>query len=226
MATVADVQRRLNALGYVYHGEPLKVDNKRGPITISAIKTFQKLNGLVPDGIVGANTFRKLFPEVVAPKKPVRGKMLTTAQIMSKYGNPGPSNLVTIKLPYTMRIAWDLDYITNQIQCHKLIAPNLLKVFQELLAAYGLPELQRLGIDLYGGCYNFRKMRGGNEWSRHAWGIAIDLDPSRNQLKQSKKTAQFAKPEYKKMIDIFYKNGFKGLGPEQDRDWMHFEIAS
>jgi hypothetical protein len=153
--------------------------------------------------------------------------MLTDKQIIDKYGKPGPSNLVTITLPYPMRLAWDKHVTVTKIQCHKLIAPNLLKVFKELFAHYGLAEIQRLGIDLYGGCYNNRLMRGSNtKWSRHSWGIAIDLDPERNLLKETRKTARFARPEYKAMIAIFYKNGFIGLGPEQDRDWMHFEIAA
>lgn len=152
--------------------------------------------------------------------------MLKTKQITDVYGDPGSSNLVQLQLPYPMRIAWDLGKTVKTMQCHKLVAPKFKLVFDELLATYGLPELQRLGIDLFGGCYNFRKMRGGSDWSRHAWGIAIDLDPDRNQLKQTSKTAQFAKPEYKKMKEIFYKHGFVGLGPEEDRDWMHWEIAA
>lgn len=152
--------------------------------------------------------------------------MLTTKQIIAKYGQPGPENLVMIDLPYPMRIAWDPKTTVKRMQCHKLIAKPLLNVFKELLAAYGLPELQRLGIDLFGGCYNYRAQRGGTNWSTHAFGIAIDLDPARNGLKATSKTAQFAKPEYKKMIEIFYKNGFEGLGPEQNRDWMHWQIAN
>lgn len=152
--------------------------------------------------------------------------MLTTQQIIAKYGQPGTANLIQMDLPYPMRIAWDTKTTVNKIQVHKLIAPKLKAVFDELLQVYGLPEIQRLGIDLFGGCYNYRKQRGGSDWSRHAWAIAIDLDPARNPLKASSKTAQFAKPEYKKMIEIFYKHGFVGLGPEKNYDWMHWEIAS
>lgn len=153
--------------------------------------------------------------------------MLTDDQIIAKYGAPGdPDNLTTITLPYPMRIAWDVNKTVSKIQCHKLVAGNLLGVFTDLLAQYG-SNLQTLGIDLFGGCVNVRLKRGSKtQWSRHSWGIAIDLDPERNQLKESHKTARFARPEYKDMIAIFYKHGFVGLGPEKDFDWMHWEIAS
>jgi hypothetical protein len=152
---------------------------------------------------------------------------MTTKQIIAKYGKPnvtGEGYLVTINLPYPMRLAWDTDTIVHKMRCHKLVADKFLAVFNEIHREYGYAKIKELGIDLFGGCFNFRKMRGGNDWSTHSWGISLDLDPARNQLKETSKTARFARPEYKKMIDIFYKHGFIGLGREENRDWMHFEI--
>lgn len=152
---------------------------------------------------------------------------MTTAQVIKKYGTPnetGAGYLVTIKLPYPMRIAWDTDSSVSTMRCHRLVADKLLAVFNDLLSHYGYDKIKELGIDLYGGCFNYRRMRNGSAWSMHAWGIAIDLDPARNTMKETKRTARFARPEYKKMIDIFYKHGFISLGREKDFDWMHFEI--
>ena len=155
--------------------------------------------------------------------------MITTKQLISKYGNPtvdGKNYLITINLPYPMSLAWDLNTTVTKMRCHKLVADNFKKVFEEILSTYGIDEIKRLGIDLFGGCFEYRKMRGGNDFSRHSWGVAIDLDPSRNKLKETSKTARFARLEYKKMIDIFYKHGFISLGREKNYDWMHFEIKA
>jgi hypothetical protein len=152
--------------------------------------------------------------------------MITTKELFAKYGKPNSEGtyLVRIKLPYPMRLSWDKYEVVNHMQCHKLVANNFLAVFNDLLELYGLEKIQELGIDLFGGCFNFRKMRGGSDYSRHSWGVAIDLDPDRNMLKETAKTARFARPEYKPMINIFYKHGFESLGVEEDRDWMHFQI--
>ena len=153
--------------------------------------------------------------------------MMTTNEIVKKYGKPnetGEGYLTTILLPYPMKLAWDLDTKVSKMRCHKLAAEPFLNVFNYLLAEYGLNEIERLGIDLFGGCFNYRKMRGGTSWSKHAWGIAVDLDPARNKLKETAKTARFARPEYQKMMDVFYKNGFINLGIEKGYDFMHFEL--
>ena len=155
--------------------------------------------------------------------------MLTTAQAIKKYGTPnetGAGYLVTLTLPYPMRLAWDTDETVTRMRCHKLVAAKFEAVFKELLDTYGLARIKELGIDLFGGCFNFRKMRGGSAWSKHSWGIAIDLDPARNTLKETRATARFSSAEYQPMIYIFYKHGFISLGVERNYDWMHFEIKA
>lgn len=151
---------------------------------------------------------------------------MKSSDIIKTFGQPGDTkNFISISLPYPMRIAWDTSTTVTKMQVHKLAADSLSKIFKEIFQVYGLAEIQRLGIDLFGGCFNFRQMRGGTEWSVHSWALAVDLDPNRNSLKATNKTAQFAKPEYKKMIDIFYKYGWYSLGREQNRDFMHFQFV-
>jgi hypothetical protein len=152
--------------------------------------------------------------------------MLNTNQIISKYGKPTQQGgyLTTIKLPYPMRLAWDKKTTINKMRCHKLVAEDFIAVFEDILKHYGLEKIKELGIDLFGGCFNFRAMRGGSDYSRHSWGIAIDLDPERNQLKTPYSKSQFAKPEYAKLHEIFEKHGFENLGKVKGYDAMHFEI--
>lgn len=154
--------------------------------------------------------------------------MLTDAQVIAKYGQPGdPHNLITLTLPYPMRIDWDRTKTVSHIQCHTKIAGALLAVFQDLLAHYGLAKIQELGIDLFAGCLNVRLQRGSTTvWSRHAWAIAIDLDPQRNGLHTKWVDAQFSKPEYKFMVGAFHTHGFIGYGPDRNFDAMHWEINS
>jgi len=151
---------------------------------------------------------------------------MTTNQLIKKFGKPnitGVPYLTTIQLPYPMRLAWDLDVSVTRMSCHKDVANDFKNVFDDLLYYYGLEHLKSLEIDLFGGCFNYRKKRNGTSWSTHAWAIAIDLNPAKNGLKTKWADAQFSQPEYQPMIDIFYANNFISYGVEYDFDAMHFE---
>lgn len=52
-----DIQKKLKSAGF----DPGPLDDVRGTLTISAIKAFQKANGLAVDGIVGPATAARLF---------------------------------------------------------------------------------------------------------------------------------------------------------------------
>lgn len=148
------------------------------------------------------------------------------SSIESVYGKPGdPKNFTQIELPFSMRLAWDLKQTVTKMTCHKLIANDLKSAFAEILENYGLVEIKKLGIDIFGGCLNVRQMRGSTVWSTHAWAIAIDLHPEQNQLKWGKDKALFAKIEYKPMIDIFEKYGFFNQGRYKGFDFQHFQAV-
>ena len=151
---------------------------------------------------------------------------MTTQQLIKRFGVPnetGAGYLVHIALPYPMRLAWDINTTVNRMSCHKDVKNDFVHIFNDLFYTYGYDELKRLGIDLYGGCFNYRKMRGGNSWSTHSWGIAIDLNPAKNGLRTPYNEALFSKPEYKDLHRIFEFNGFENLGKTKNYDTMHFQ---
>ena len=216
--TIEQLQRQLNILGF----GPLVEDGKSGPKTIDAIKRFQKSKALLDDGKVGPNTLAAL---IGFPRK--KGTLLTTRQLTSKYGTPcNVENLTVINLPYPMRLAWDKTKYINRFEVHKAVAEKLTNVFKEILIHYGLQKIKDLGIDLYGGCYNCRQMRGSTTKSVHSWGLAVDIDPERNALYTPFINSGFFKAEYAPMFQIFYNHGFINLGLEANRDTMHFQIGS
>ena len=145
---------------------------------------------------------------------------------MEKYfgkANPQGTYLTMIDLPYTMY--YDKQPV-NKMRCHKKVAQAFLNVFNDLLKTYGVAKLNELEITDFGGCFNYRLMRGSKtKLSTHSWGTAIDLDANRNTLKETSATARFARPEYKAMIDIFEKHGFASVGRIKNYDWMHFQYG-
>lgn len=144
--------------------------------------------------------------------------------IRKYYGEP-TKNLITVEIPYSLRLAWNTKVSVDKITCHKKVANSLTGILEDLRDHYGLEQLTALGIDLYGGCFNHRKMRGGRQLSTHSWGVAIDLDPARNRLRWNHTRAQFAKPSYEFLLAAFAGEGWVSLGEAKDYDWMHFQAV-
>jgi len=154
-------------------------------------------------------------------------KQFTQQEIISKYGKADREGryLTSINLPFELIISWDKRKKITVLKCHRMEAQNLSNIFTDLLNHYGPSEINRLGINLYGGCFSYRLMTSGTILSRHSWGVALDLDPERNSFHASHKTARFAQPEYAPMINIFEQHGWFNLGKRIDKDWMHFEAG-
>lgn len=193
--------------GY-YKGE---IDGLAGPNTSFALEKFQ-------------NWLRDNTPQYMSPVSTAKNVWPRQSDVPAFYGKVG-ENQVSLDLPYPMRIAWDVNTTVKRITCHKLVAESLKRIFQRTFDHYGYNRIRELGLDLFGGCLNVRKMRGGKSYSMHSWGIAIDLDPERNQLRMTNAQANFARPEYDAFWAIVEDEGWVSLGRERNYDWMHFQAA-
>lgn len=146
------------------------------------------------------------------------------AALRAFYGETG-SNQVRLQLPYPHRLSWDLRQSVNAFSCHARVHDSALRALTRVFDHYGLERIKQLRLDRWGGCLNVRRMRGGSQWSMHAWGIAIDYDPDRNKLQWGRAQAAFARPEYDPWWRFWEEEGWVSLGRSRNYDWMHVQAA-
>lgn len=156
--------------------------------------------------------------------EPVRTIWPVQRDVEKYYGAIG-KNHATLVFPYPMRLDWDRETIVRRTTVHEKVHDSAERIFKRILSHYGEEMITRLGLDQFGGCYNPRKMRGGSAWSMHAWAIAFDFDPDRNQLNWGRDRAELAKPEYDAFWRFWTEEGWLSLGKARNFDWMHVQAA-
>jgi len=167
-------------------------------------------------------------PEDRNPTNPNNWPEQTQSGLIDFYGQAKPSgnlNLVSFAIPYAMVLAWDTSKKVTKITAHKKVKESVLTVFDNVLNYYGPEEIKRLRLDYFGGCFNYRPIRGGTTLSTHSWGIALDFDPANNQLNWGRDKAAFARPEYNKWWELWEQQGWVSLGRDRNYDWMHVQAA-
>lgn len=228
-----EYQILLTELGF-YDGE---IDGLYGLKTRAAVIKFQRLNGLMADGIIGPNTKHE-FENQLAPINGRQDEIKifrathgydrwpaeNTEDLMKFYGDVG-TRQTRIEAPYPMKLSWETDTVIKTIKCHEKVAESLYNILSRIKDEYSEKQIEEHGFNLYGGCSTVRKIRGGNRWSTHSWGIAIDLDPARNGLRTKWKDSGFAKPECRPFLDAFKDEGWYSLGREKGYDCMHFQAC-
>jgi hypothetical protein len=199
------------------------IDGLWGPQTEFAFESFQRLQetGEPPA------PWRDDEPLDVNPNGWPRQDEAALESFYGPHGVPnGPSPpLVRVACPWTLRIAWETTRTASGISIHEKVAPSLERVLGRIHAHYGEDRIRDLRLDLYGGSYNPRSMRGGTRWSMHAWAIAIDWDPSNNQLRWGRDRASLARPEYADWWRCWEEEGWVSLGRTRNFDWMHVQAA-
>jgi hypothetical protein len=236
-------QSRLSA-----HQFPVTVDGKIGPDTIAAIRAFQTAcaaKGLLKDvnGRLDGPTVMALKMQssaitrdqkfAIGDRDLVDGRDYAPvtadrwprqADCMSFYGKVG-ENQTQIEVPFDMFLAWSKSTRIRKITVHQKVAESALAALQEIGGNYSTKEKADLGIDLFGGSLNVRRMRGGTAYSMHSWGIAIDFDPERNQLHWGHEQARLAQPDALDFFKAWERQGWLSLGRARDFDWMHVQAA-
>jgi hypothetical protein len=151
----------------------------------------------------------------------------TQAELTRFFGPAGGAACTTgkVDLPFPFPLAWDATQRVTRVSCHQLVERPLEAIFGQAAQHYGEKEFRRLGLDQFGGCYAFRQKRGGSTLSTHAWAIAWDVDPLRNQLKWGRDRARLAGAEYEAWWKIVEAQGAVSLGRQRNFDWMHFQFA-
>jgi hypothetical protein len=128
-----------------------------------------------------------------------------------------------VNLPYAMKVAWNLDQTITSFRCHEAVADSATRVLNRVAGAYSAEDIKRLGFDIWSGCFSNRKKRGGTTLSMHAYGMAIDFDDTRNQLKWGRNRASLASPDCDTWWRLWEEEGWLSLGRARDFDWMHVQ---
>jgi hypothetical protein len=106
-------------------------------------------------------------------------------------------------------------------KCHDSLARIFATIAQK--ADHMSNVLDRWGVTVFGGSYNYRLIRGSaSHLSMHSYGCALDLDPERNAM--GDKTPNFALA--KEVLDAFAYEGWVWGGTWTGRpDAMHWQAA-
>jgi len=126
-------------------------------------------------------------------------------------------NIVTVKTPFPLPVGKEQ---TGRIRCHRLVAEGILAALEEL------KEERLCGlIHSFDGCYVPRHVgwSAKRPLSRHAWGIALDMNAAEFPYGSIKRQDQ-------RLVAIFARQGFlcgqKGGGLwKATVDPMHFEYC-
>lgn len=120
------------------------------------------------------------------------------------------ANIVTVDVP-----------VLGSFRCHRAVVPYLRSAIADIQAQRIDWLIDTADFQRAGGCYNPRLMRGGDKGfalSRHAWGVAIDINPSTNGYGEP-----VLLPD--RIGEVFRSWGFAWGAGWSVPDGMHFEWA-
>ncbi len=189
----------------------------------TSLQRIQKKLGVEADGVLGTRTLSALHSALGIAEPPVWPTQAEVRRGTSLFGRPGNEGVLVNLIP-----AYPLLYEgtpVRSIRVHEHIARHVQDALREVLAHYGQAEIERLGLDQYGGSYNYRNTSTGSALSMHAWGIALDFAPATNAYATRAPRATLSHPDCNAWWDIWESHGAVSLGRTHGYDWMHVQFA-
>ena len=156
-----------------------------------------------------------------------------TEAFLQRYGNPDANgdsvldrewfdaNVSVFALPFPLALSWAPATTIRRFQAHRLAGERIIAALSRMAAYKGVDYLRDERLDRWGGCFNFRLMRGGSTLSAHAWGTAVDINPDIGRLGSWPDARTY--PRF--IIDAFEAEGFAWGGRWARPDAMHFELS-
>lgn len=161
-----------------------------------------------------------VLPSISAPIGYQHPPMKTAAELLARYGNP-------INNPKTFAAKWitmwkipdDIHTAIPHLPFHFEINKDIQKPLEDTLRKLISLRLH-VEIKTYDGCWVIRNQRGSASISRHAWGIALDLNQADNPLYGKTSWSQT-------FLNVWRNNGWVcGADFHSRKDAMHFEYSS
>lgn len=143
------------------------------------------------------------------------------------YGDPRSatfeSYLAVVPFPWLTVLAWDKGKRVRGAKVHIKCVTSLERVFSTIWRSAGRNQdiINSWGLNLFGGGYVFRTVRGGSSLSMHSYGCAVDFDPANNGLGDS--TPAMARNII--VLKAFEAEGWVWGGRWKRPDGMHFQAA-
>ena len=165
------------------------------------------------------------------------------------FNEPAPVTRDDLRLLHLKFFGFDGEVHKGEMVCHKDVADDLLDIFRALFKEKYPIESIRL-VDDFGGddnasmaadntsCLNIRKMVGGSKFSKHAYGVAVDVNPLYNPyVKGTHIEPSESAPYVDRTLDfphkltaddlcvrLFKAHGWTWGGDWKSlKDWQHFE---
>lgn len=135
---------------------------------------------------------------------------------LKQFGEAGSGEgFVRRAFPFPLRASWDTSLVVRTFYGHEYIAEATIKAFRKILDYFGLDYIKEHDLDLYGGCFANRPVRGGEQPSIHAWGLAVDYLPHLGKLGEPSRLPYHC-------VKAFLDQGFLWGGEWRRPDGMHF----